>query len=340
VVDGLGGWEGDNQLCIAQEGKTPFIAQWSTVSSFTQQAAPYLWWTAPDQSVVLNTVVAWGAKSGSLSTDHPVGILVGDRASDQAALNETLLPALAKLGIDHPVVATVPASPDAATSSIAAKAPLVVQQFRDAGVTTVIPLVPFNVLFPYLQVETQQEYFPKLMLSDYESSIEVALGLIPVPYEKALDGQEGVTTLTLGDADYPKSVGTGGYNPGTQACYDTWTATNTPPPPPDSPYLEAQGPVVAWCQGIRLFAEAARNAGPDLNHQTFVQAMSAIQDFAGTNTPTLTYGPTKFYGPVNYRVVRLHNNDPPSSDCLLQSDKHPQGTCWAVVQDWQPLVTP
>ncbi len=32
-----------------------------------------------------------------------------------------------------------------------------------------IPLMPFNVMFPVLQAETQQNYYPKLLLSDYES---------------------------------------------------------------------------------------------------------------------------------------------------------------------------
>ena len=61
-----------------------------------------------------------------------------------------------------------------------------------------IPLIPFNVFFPVLGAETQQGYFPRLLLSDYENSIESALGLLPFPYEKAIDGQEGVTTETLG----------------------------------------------------------------------------------------------------------------------------------------------
>ena len=85
---------------------------------------------------------------------------------------------------------------DSATTN--SQAPLVVQQLRSAGVTSVIPLIPFNVFYPMLQAETSQQYFPKLLLSDYESSIETALGLIPIPYEKALDGQEGLTTQTLG----------------------------------------------------------------------------------------------------------------------------------------------
>ena len=69
--------------------------------------------------------------------------------------------------------------------------------------------------------------------------------------------------------------------------------------------------MVAWCGAIRLFAAAARDAGPDLDRRTFVQAMSRIRDFPGTLSPTLSYGPDKFYGPTQYQVVKIHNNDPP-----------------------------
>ena len=47
-------------------------------------------------------------------------------------------------------------------------------------------------------------------------------------------------------------------------------------------YLEQQGPVVSWCQVIRLFATAAKAAGTDLNRRTFVTALSKIKNFPGT----------------------------------------------------------
>ena len=45
VIDGIGAWTGDNQLCVTQEGHTPFIGEWSTVTNWTDQGSPYLWWT-------------------------------------------------------------------------------------------------------------------------------------------------------------------------------------------------------------------------------------------------------------------------------------------------------
>ena len=116
---------------------------------------------------------------------------------------------------------TIDADPNE-TATTDAQAPLVIQQLRGDGATSLIPLIPFNVFFPVLQAETAQQWFPRLLLSDYESSILSSLGLIPVPYAKALNGQEGVTTETLGGIDDPRPEGQGGYDPGVRKCWKVW----------------------------------------------------------------------------------------------------------------------
>ncbi len=220
VLDGLGDWTGDDQLCITQEGHTPFIGAWTTVTNWTNEGSPYLWWTGPDQATILQAVVNWGLSAHLIGGTVKVGIIAGNRASDQAALNDYLLPDLRDAGVT-PIVKTIDADPDD-TATTDTQAPLVIQQLRSAGVTSVIPLMPFNVFFPVLQAETSQQYFPKLLLSDYESSIESSLGLLPAPYAKALNGQEGVTTETLGGIDNPRPVSQGGYDTGVRACWTIW----------------------------------------------------------------------------------------------------------------------
>jgi hypothetical protein len=71
--------------------------------------------------------------------------------------------------------------------------------------------------------------------------------------------------------------------------------------------------------------------------------MARVKNFPGGLSPVWTFGPTKYYGPVRYQVVKLHDNNPPSSQCLLKYEPgepgngKPQGTCWVVVQGWTPL---
>lgn len=335
VLDGIGTWEGDNQLCVTKEGHTPLISEWTTVTNWTQEGAPYLWWTGPDQAVILQALVNWGLADGLLA-GKKVGVIAGDRASDQDALNQYLLPDLGRAGVT-PVVETIAANPDESATT-GTEAPLVIQKLKAAGVTSVIPLIPFNVFFPVLQAQTQQGYFPRLLLSDYEFSVESALGLIPVPYEQALNGQEGVTTETLGGFDDDRPQSQGGYDPGVRACYDAWHKKYPKPyGTSQSAFIEEQGPIQAWCTTIDLFATAARMAGSDLNRRTFVEAMSRIKNFPGGYSPVLSFGPDKFYGPTDYQVVKIHNNVPPSSQCKLKTNHQPQGTCWVVVNTWQAL---
>jgi hypothetical protein len=338
VLDGIGTWEGDNQLCVAQQGQTPLLSAWSTTTNWTNLGSPYLWWTGPDMAPVLAATVQWGISSGRLGHGKSVGVVVSDQAADQDALNDYLMPDLKRAGIT-PMVQTVAASPDqtAATNS---DAQLAVEKFKAGGVQSVIPLLPENAFFPYVGAENAQQYYPQLLLSDYQSSIEVALGLIPVPYEKALNGQEGVTTETLGGIDDNRPQSQGGYDPGVRSCYTTWHAYH---PKPIAGtlyhYIEEQGPIQAWCGAIRLFATAAKDAGKNLNRRTFVEAMSKITNYQGTLSPVWSFGPAKFYGPTQYQVVKVHNNVPKSALCKMPKSGIAQGTCWVTVQPFKALPT-
>ena len=336
VVDGIGTWERDNQLCVAQQGKTPLLSAWSTTTNWTNLGSPYLWWTGADMAPVLDATVQWGLSSGRLGHGKKVGVVVSDQAADQAALNGYLLPDLKKAGIT-PQVDTVAGNPDE-SSTTNSEAQLAVERLKAAGVQSVFPLLPENAFFPYLASEASQQYYPQLLLSDYQSTIEVALGLIPTPYDKELNGQEGVTTETLGGIDDNRPESQGGYDPGVRSCYTTWHAYHPKPIPGTLYYyIEEQGPIQAWCGAIRLFATAAKDAGPTLNRRTFVQAMSKITNYPGTLSPTWTFGPNKFYGPTQYQVVKVHDNHPQTALCKMPKSHRPQGTCWVTVQTWKPL---
>ena len=336
VVDGIGTWLGDDQLCVAQQGQTPLISAWSTTTNWTNLGSPYLWWTGADMAPVLAATVQWGLSSGRLGHGKKVGVVVSDQAPDQAALNDYLSPDLKKVGIT-PLVETV-ASGLNETATTNSDAQLAVEKFKAAGVQSVFPLIYEPAFFPFIGAESSQQYYPQLMLSDYQSTVETALGLIPVPYEAALNGQEGVTTETLGGFDDARPQSQGGYDPGVRSCFNTWHTYHPKPiQGTESFYIEEQGPIQAWCGAVRLFAQAAKEAGPDLNRRTFVTAMSKITDFPGTLSPVWSFGANKYYGPTEYQVVKIHNNVPPSSQCKLKTNHKPQGTCWVTVQGFKPL---
>ena len=90
------------------------------MSNWTTAGSPYLWWTGPDDAAIIQATVTWGHSSGLLGGSRKVGVLAGDRASDQLALKQYLLPDLRKIGV-NPLVVTIPAQPSetAATNSAA-----------------------------------------------------------------------------------------------------------------------------------------------------------------------------------------------------------------------------
>ena len=281
VLDGIGTWVGDNQLCITQEGHTPMIGAWSTITEWTELGSPYLWWTGADDAPVLAAVVDWGMSSGRLGHGKKVGVVVADQASDQAALNDVPF-ARPQEGRHHPEVETISADLGE-TASTDSDATLAVERLKAAGVQSVVPLLPVNALLPYLGAETSQKYFPQLLLSDYQSGIETALGLIPVPYEQALNGQEGVTTETAGRGRRPPNRRV--REATTPACFllrhvaqgvsravsrGRRTITS-----------RSRGPSRHGAALIRLFAHAATKAGKDLNRRTFVEGLGVDQEFRG-----------------------------------------------------------
>ncbi len=337
VLDGVGSWDGVDQLCITQEGRTPLISQWTTVPNFAQPGEPYLWWTGPNQGQVLIATIDWAKSKGYISKTKTLGIIAGNRPSDQDALNDYLLPALKKMGIPT-VVEPIAANPDEAAAT-QADAPLVLEKLKAAGVKTMLPLIPFNVFFPIISQENSQEYFPRLLLSDYEFSIETSLGILQI-FAKALNGQEGVTTETLGGIDDDRPYSQGGYDPGVRQCWDVWHKAYPQTPKGNiNDHIEEQGPVQGWCQQIRLLDDALKIAGPHLDRRTFVEAMSKITNFPGGYSPVFSFGPNKIAGPSQYRVVKLHINTPPSAQCKRGFGKNapPAGVCWVVEQNWTPL---
>ncbi|HWD54284.1 MAG TPA: ABC transporter substrate-binding protein, partial [Acidimicrobiales bacterium] len=104
VLDGLGTWEGVNELCVTKEGHTPMLSQWTTTTNWTDLGAPYLWWTGADDAPILAATVNWGRSSGRLGHGTKVGVVVSDEVSDQDALNSSLLPDLKKIGVVPQVV--------------------------------------------------------------------------------------------------------------------------------------------------------------------------------------------------------------------------------------------
>ena len=216
------------------------------------------------------------------------------------------------------MVETVAANPDQ-TATTGSDAQLAVEKFKAAGVQSVIPLLPENAFFPYIGAENSQQYFPQLLLSDYQSTVEVALGPHPGPLRAGAQRAGGRDDRDAGRLRRQPAREPGRLRPGRALLLQHLARL---PPEADRRHARAttsrsRGPIQAWCGAIRLFATAAKDAGKNLNRRTFVEAMSKITNYPGTLSPVWSFGPDKFYGPTQYQVVKIHNNVPPSSQCKM-----------------------
>ncbi|MHB8464472.1 MAG: ABC transporter substrate-binding protein [Acidimicrobiales bacterium] len=328
VVDSIG-WFGDNQLCITQEGHLPLISGWTAVPLFTQEGNPNLWWTGPDNSVVVQNLVHWAVGRGVLKPDTKFGIVAADRQEDVIALNQYLLPALHQAGLkEADIESSHFDSSDGADS--AAQAPSIVARLRAKGVTTVIPLLPFFNLASMMNAMKSQNWNPVELLSDYETGLTAGLGLADSGYANA-DNQVGPTSYVLGSHD-----DTRGYTPQGEDCYKVWQKSNPGVTPPPQHWLEATGTAMTWCQNIRLFAQAATAAGPMLTRAGFDAAMMHIAHFPGTVVPDQSFGPNRRAGPHEYRTVQIHENG--DKRCPKLASGKDQGSCWLLLSDWQEMT--
>ena len=362
VVD-TGKWHGDNQLCITEEGHLPLISSWTTVTEWTDRGSPYLWWVGPDQADILRNLVEWAVDSGKLTENTKFAILAGDRAGDRIAVDDVLIPALKEHGLEPTLTATITANlDDPATATSQARS--VVGRLMDEDVDTVIPLLQVYPPFQsYASASKAQGYKPTLLLSDYEQTVNVALGLAESLYPDEVSGQQGPTVYTLGNEDDDRPDGTvvsqlpdigapigEGYTAEAEACWQTYKEYN-PRRLKQIPWIEAQGPTMRWCDMINIIKAAMENAGKKLNRRTFIKGLSEIEDFPVALTQAITFGPNDFSGPATFRVVAPTanvktpdgNKCPPRHPGVNDTPGDPEnayhGSCWVLIEDWQPLKT-
>ena len=277
--------------------------------------------------------VEWGLNAGLLGNGRKVAVIAGNRASDQAGA-QLLSPARPGARRRHadrrddrgrPVRHRHHQRPGPPGRAAAASR---------TGSTSVIPLIPFNAFFPVLGARDPAELLSRDCCCRTTSSRSSRhSGSSPFPYEKAIDGQEGVTTETLGGIDDWRPESQGGYDPGVRSCFTTWhKAYPQIPPGNQNFFLEEQGPVQAWCQEIRLFATAATAAGRDLDRRTFVDAMAKITNFPGGFSPVLSLRPGQVLR--TDRVPGGAGSTPTRrrrASAISRWTTYPQGVCWVIV---------
>jgi hypothetical protein len=341
VIDIIGAWHDDQQLCVTQEGNTPLLSPWTTVTDWVNRSKGNLWWANADQVDTLLNLIPWAKGRGYLGNGVKFGVVAATREADTLAL-KYLNDGLRRAGLKPTHVQTIHFDTQS-TAQANAEATVAVQQFKQDNDTVILPLLPYNTLQTFLRAAGSQSYYPRLLLSDYEQGLTVALGMAEIGgFKRNLQDTIGPTAVVLGNDDGP--VGAHAYGPAPMDCFNTFKKYVDPAAyrslPNHSDWdgnLESTGTAMTTCEETRLFAHAATLAGANLTRAGFNAAMATITSFAGTVVPDLRFGPNRHAGPHLTRTIQVHVNDDNRCPLKPPPKRNVQGSCWLILQDFTDM---
>jgi hypothetical protein len=273
----------------------------------------------------MRNLVHWAVASHTLTPKTRFGVVYSTSDTDKTGYNECLKPALAGAGL-HPkdtAQMTYSLTPNASTS----QGPVYASRFHAERIDTVIPMLPFFQFVAWIQGEQAQNYAPRLLLSDYDSMFQIALGLVgesgsgnqaaPTPYTAQLQNQSGPTYYVLGNNDFPHYASSLG-----DTCNKIWLHYYPHDSAKHGNYnIEATGTAMTTCQNLELFKTRA----------AFDANMARLTNFGGGTIPNFRFG-SGVAGPHEVRIVQVHDNT--DNACPKKLDHGNQGNCWLVKSGW------
>jgi len=254
----LGSFNGDEPLCYVQANRTATIGGQLTARRYALAKAPWFSFLRGGDEVADGIALF---NSNHELTGKKVAVI--SNVEGRAVMNETVIPALHRIGVT-PVQTGVLDAPASDAAAVNQQIGVFVEKFQAAGADTVVVVGSMGAGFPPVLEHTQ--YRPRLLFTD--------LGQV-----SAYTGDKGkhdFSTLTNAEA-----LGLNGpwITGGTRECVATVEAANpslkgkivdpsTVPAGSPQPGVS----LAAACQNLKLFTAIARKAGKDLNYQTFENA--------------------------------------------------------------------
>jgi hypothetical protein len=271
------------EVCIFGQGDTPFITTQGTDQSY--YANGLFFTTQASDNRTLADEANFLAGNGSL-VGQTVGVVSGD-GSDELAVDDTLVPALASMGHQVKDVEVIP-STTAGTQQIS----IAISNLKAAGVTFVIIAANVILAGPFVQAANHAGYNPKYALSDFNNEINDQVANY---YPSSFEGTVGLSTHRF--AEYRDGAP---FAPADQACLNVvHPVDSTVLPTTNSAFEVAMGDCAifdAWLAGVR-------RAGPALTQASFLTAMGQSGTFGIPGTQNGSFGPGKHDAEDNEQEV-------------------------------------
>jgi hypothetical protein len=231
------------------------------------------------------------------ATETKIGLLTYDRPAYQRAVETTVKPALAGLGLQiDEQVAISPGETRADTGPQVAQINNSVLRFRSAGVTHMLILEQdASLAFFFMNSAENQRYRPRYGLHSQNGG-QVIAGLVPAGQ---LSGAVGIGWISLFDIPAADNQDT----PGGQRCVEIMKNGGRE-------FADQNAKFVAfnYCDVARYLQDAAAAAPGALTIDTLIRGGESLRNFSAGNTFATSFGPDKHDGAAAYRDTRFFDD--------------------------------
>jgi ABC-type branched-subunit amino acid transport system substrate-binding protein len=297
----LGGFIGDNNLCVAQQHSTTLISGYGSGFNSVELAkarAPWVTWNASDDRAI-EALVRVLDDQGRLE-GKTIGVY-GALASSEPLIDLTVT-ALEAAGytVEETAINDAPATDGQAASS---QDEVIAARFQDQGIDLVIVLIGYPPGANFDAADYHPEFYSPQTGSTAAGAFTNPYGEFPL-----------VAGLSAsGDPDE-------GYDtPEMQRCRDVWKRASGRDIKPASEELrdgESSGftAMLTACTSLRIFVEAAEAAGPNLTPETWMQGLESLGTIALPSVPAASFGPGKPDGQDTFQLAVFNPEWTPDSD--------------------------
>jgi hypothetical protein len=254
----LGSFNADEPMCYVQANKTAVIGGQLTARRYALAKAPWFSYLRGGDELA-DGMALFNSKNEL--TGKKVAVI--SNVAERPVMNETVIPALHRIGIT-PVQTGVLDAPASDAAAVNQQIGVFVQKFQAAGVDTVVVVGSMGAGFPPILEHTL--YRPRLLFTD----------LGQVNGYLADKAKHDFSTLTNAEALGLNGPWTAG---GTRECVASVEATNPSLKGKlvDPSTIPANSPTPGFavgvaCQNLELFTAIVKKAGKDLSYQTFENA--------------------------------------------------------------------
>jgi hypothetical protein len=258
--------------------------------------------------------VDWLVSTKAATPETRIGLAHADTAEDDALVTKVFVPYLTSRGLK---VAAQAAFSGLTIASAAADAQNAAARFRDAKVDLILPDLDFLRTFLLVQSTGAGRSQARYSVSDLG---QLSLGVATSFYPPTFGATRGVTAYASDLTGNGIGTDHATLSPALLDCVNVYQAGGPPLPASGVERLADELQLAQFCEELALVSHVATIAGAHLNRASFVAAFDKVTGWSQrvALTAPLSFGPGKFDGADNYRVVEWREDCGGGNSCYAE----------------------